>query len=79
MASTCAIYKDNRLLGTGSCAAASASITSYSGKAPGPRRNVRVMVTEAGTHKGRSWSARISGGSGTSTLTLSAKCPYVGA
>lgn len=79
MASTCAIYKHGVLLGTGSCAAASASISSYSGTAPGPGHNVNVVVTEAGTHKGRSWQARVSGGSGTSTLTLSEKCPYVGA
>lgn len=79
MASTCSIYKDNRLLGTGSCAAASASITSYSGKAPGPNRNVKVIVTQAGTHKGRSWNARIKAGSGTATLTLSSTCPFVGA
>lgn len=79
MASTCSLYKHGILLGTGSCAADSASITSYSGTAPGPGRNINVVVTEAGTHAGRSWRARITAGSGTSTLTLSDKCPYVGA
>lgn len=79
MASTCDIYKGPIKLGSGSCEAASASITSYSGAAPGPGRNVRVVVTESGTHAGRHWNARITAGSGTSTLTISEKCPYVGA
>lgn len=79
MASTCSVYKHGILLGTGSVAAASASLTSYSGKAPGPGRNVNVVVTQAGTHAGRSFAARVVAGSGTSTLTLSEKCPFVGA
>lgn len=79
MASTCSLYKHGILLGTGSCEADSASITSYSGTAPGPGRNIRVVVTEAGTHAGRSWRARIKAGSGTATLTIDAACPYVGA
>ena len=79
MASTCRLYKNKISLGTGSCTDASASITSYSGTAPGPGRNITVVVTEAGTHAGRSWRARIKAGSGTATLTLDAACPYVGA
>ncbi len=79
MASTCTLYKNKISLGTGSCAADSVSITSYSGKAPGPGRNINVVITQAGTHVGRSWRARIKAGSGSSTLTLDAKCPYVGA
>lgn len=79
MASTCSIYKGPILLGTGSCADGSASITSYSGTAPGPGRNVTVVVTQAGTHAGRSWRSRVTGGSGGATLTLADKCPYVGA
>jgi len=79
MASTCALYKHGIQLGTGSCSDGSASITSYSGTAPGPGRNVQVVVTQAGTHSGRSWNARVTAGSGGATLTLSEKCPYVGA
>lgn len=79
MASTCSIYKAGTLLGTGSCADGSASITSYSGTAPGQGRNITAVVTQAGTHVGRHWRARITAGSGTATLTLSEKCPYVGA
>lgn len=79
MASTCALYKHGIQLGTGSCSAASASITSYSGTAPRDGRNVQVVVTQAGTHAGRSWAARVLSGSGGATLTLSEKCPYVGA
>lgn len=79
MASTCSVYKHGILLGTGSVSAASASLTSYSGTAPGPNRNVRVVITQSGTHAGRHFDARVTAGSGTSTLTLSNACPYVGA
>lgn len=79
MASTCSVYKHGILLGTGSVSAGSASLTSYSGTAPRNGRNVNVVVTQAGTHAGRSFAARILSGSGSSTLTLSEKCPFVGA
>lgn len=79
MASTCAVYKHGIQLGTASCSDGSTSLTSYSGTAPGPNRNVQIVVTQSGTHAGRAWRARITAGSGTSTLTLSAACPYVGA
>jgi hypothetical protein len=79
MASTCSVYKHGILLGTGSVSAASASLTSYSGTAPGPGRNVMISITQAGTHSGRSFAARVLAGSGTATLTLSQACPFVGA
>ncbi len=84
MASTCNIYKGGILLGAGSCAAASTSITSWVVQAGfgGPailRRNVDVTVTQAGTHAGRSWRCRVTADNGAGTLTLSEPCPYVGA
>lgn len=74
---SCGVYKHGRLLGTGTLTDASASITSYSGTAPGPGRNVQISVTQAGTHAGKSFSTRIVAGSGTATLTMSDKCPYL--
>lgn len=79
MASTVSLYKARRLLGTGSAADGSASITSYSGTAPGQGRNISITVTQAGTHVGRTWRTRITAGSGTSTLTVADACPFVGA
>jgi hypothetical protein len=79
MASTCSVYKSNQLLGTGSVAAGSTSLTSYSGTAPTNGRNVVVAITQAGTHVGRSFLTRIASGSGTATLVLNDACPFVGA
>lgn len=74
---TCEVYKHGLKLGTGTLTDASASITSYSGTAPGQGRNVQISVTEAGTHTGKSFRTRIVAGSGTSTLTMSDKCPFL--
>lgn len=79
MASACSVYKGNNLLGTGSIEAGSATLSSYSGVAPYDGRNVMVVVTEAGTHTGRSYWTRVLSGSGTATLTLRNVCPFVGA
>lgn len=79
MASTCDVYKGNNLLGAGSVEAASASLTSYSGTAPINGRNVRVVITQAGTHAGKSIWTRVLSGSGTATLTLNDAVPFVGA
>jgi hypothetical protein len=86
MASTCSIYKHGIKMGDGSCAAGSASITSFTKVAETGsrnrecvRRNVQITVTEAGTHTGRSWNARVLTDNGAGTLTLSEPCPYVGA
>jgi len=83
MASTCDIYKDRIKLGSGSCSAASTSITSFSA-ASGARaivngKNLTVVVTQAGTHAGRAWNTKVVSGGGTSTLVLKDACPYVGA
>lgn len=79
MASTCDIYKSGLLLGAGSTTDGSASITSYVGTAPSNLRNVRIVVTEAGTHLGRAWSTRVRSGSGTGTLVVDHVCPFVSA
>lgn len=74
---TCGVYKHGILLGTGTLTDNSASLTSYSGTAPRNGRNVQISVTQAGTHTGKSFSTRIMSGSGTSTLTMSDKCPFL--
>ena len=81
MASTCDIYKHGIKLGSGSCEAASASITSWTavGSPHTVRRNVQIVVTQAGTHAGRSWNTRILADNGSGTLTVADACPYVGA
>ena len=79
MASTCDIYKGLIKLGSGSCAAGSTSITSYSGTAPNNLRNVQVTLTQAGTNAGAVWNTSVQSGSGTSTLVLKDACPFVGA
>ena len=79
MASTCDLYKGQVKLGAGSVEAASASLTSYSGTAPINGRNVVVVVTQAGTHAGKSFLTRIASGSGTATLVLKDAVPFVGA
>ncbi len=79
MASTCDIYKGSNLLGSGSCEAASASITSYTGTAPQNLRNVQLVITQAGTHAGKSIWTRIESGSGTGTLVIRDAIPFVGA
>lgn len=80
MASTCDIYKGAGIkLGSASCSAASASLTSYSGTAPNNLRNVQVVVTQAGTHAGKSYWTSVVSGSGTATLVMRDACPFVGA
>jgi hypothetical protein len=74
---TCGVYKHGQQLGTGTLTDGSASITSYSGTAPGSGRNVQISVTQAGTHVGKSFKTRIVGGSGTATLTMSDTCPFL--
>jgi hypothetical protein len=86
MASTCKIYKHGIEMGEGSCAGGSASITSFTKVAETAsrnrecvRRNVQIMVTQAGVYAGLSWNARVLTDNGSGTLTLSEKCPYTNA
>jgi len=81
MASACDVYKHGIKLGSGTCAAGSASITSYTAHLGRTcvRKNCQIVVTQAGIHKGRSWFARVTADNGAGTLTLSETCPFVGA
>lgn len=81
MASTCEVWKAGIKLGAGTCAANSTSITSYTATLSRVchRRNVEIMVTQAGTHVGRTWRTRVTNDNGSGTLTLADPCPYVGA
>ena len=84
MASTCRVYKNGTLLGAGSIAADSASITSWvpnagSSLPPIARRNVQVQCTQAGVNVGKSFATQILADNGSGTLTMRDKCPFVGA
>lgn len=86
MASTCKVYKHGIEMGEGTCSDGSTSITSFTKVAETGsrnrecvRRNCQIVVTQAGTHAGRSWNARVIADNGSGTLTLSEPCPYVGA
>lgn len=87
MASTCDVYKNGVKLGSGTCEDGSATISSYddfNGGLAGDidriagRRNVQIVITQAGTHEGRTWATYCSA-EGASTLTLKDVCPFVGA
>lgn len=84
MASTVELYKGPIRLGAGVAAAASFNITSWVVQSgfSGPailNRNVSVTVTQAGTHAGRTYRARVTADNGSGTLTLNHRCPFVGA
>ena len=87
MASSCDIYKGGIKLGSGTCAGGSASITSYTANNSGglsndvnrvaARKNVTIVVTQAGSYAGMSWRARVL--SEGSTTVLSQPCPFTSA
>ncbi len=82
MASTVSIYKGPVLLGTGSCADGSTSITSFSlasGAVVPNGKRFAITVTQSGTHAGRTWNTRVMSGAGTSTLVVRDPCPFVSA
>jgi len=87
MASTCNVYKNGILLGSGTCAAGSATISAYDDFNAGlggdvdriaNRKNVQITVTQAGTHVGRTWATLCLSETAT-TLVLKDACPFVGA
>lgn len=81
MASTVKVMKGGIELGSGSAAADSETISSYTAtnsRPTGQGRNVQVLVTQAGTHVGRVWRTRVIADGG-SSLTLKDACPFVGA
>jgi len=87
MASTCDVYKGGIKLGSGTCSGGSASLTSYTANNSGglggdvnrvaARRNVWVVVTQAGVYAGMSWLTNmlVEG----STCTLKDACPFTNA
>ncbi len=86
MASTCDIYKGSTKLGSGTCSDGSASVTSYTAFNAGLSgdiarvcvgRRVNVVVTQVGTHAGKSWNTRVI--SEGATTVLRNVCPYIGA
>lgn len=90
MASTCTVTKGTRQIGTGSVTAGSASLTSFTltddvyntaiGLISGVGgRHVKICITEAGDHIGRTWNTRIVADNGSGTLTLRDACPFIGA
>lgn len=79
MTTACKVYKHGLLLGTGTVAAGSATVSSWSAATGAPdefRKNVQVQVT-AGTNVGQHFETRVLVDGG-STLTLKDKCPFVG-
>ena len=79
MASTCDFYKHGIKLGSGTCAGGSASVTSYTANLSRTcaRKNIQIVVTQAGVYQGLKWNARVI--SEGSTCVLSEKCPYTNA
>jgi len=85
MASTCAIYKGSRQIGTGSVSDGSATVSSfiqtdniYTTKALGVwGRWVTVVITQSGTHLGRSFNSKIHSDDGAGTVTLRHACPFI--
>lgn len=72
--STCSVYKNGILLGTGSITNGATSVTGYSGIAPFTGRNVQVMITSS-TDIGKVMPNRVITDGG-ATLTLSRPNPY---
>lgn len=82
MVSSVTVYKYGIKLGTGSVADGSPSITGWvpdAGLPPIFRRNVQVLVTQAGANVSKTFNTRILADDGAGTLTMADKCPCVGA
>jgi len=75
MALAVSVYKGGRVLGTGSATGGSASVTSYTEGETFAGRNVTVVCTENGVHKGRSFNTRVMADA--DTLVLRDKVPWV--
>lgn len=80
MATACAIYKHGLKLATGTVAAGSATISSYSAVTGAPsalRKNVQVVLTAGGSIAGRAFNTRIM--TVGASATMKDTCPVVGA
>lgn len=81
MTTACSVYKGGTLLGTGTVADGSATLSSWTAQGNTPpvaRRNVTVQITGAGNSIGKSFNTQILADN-TTTLTMRDKCPFVGA
>lgn len=79
MALTCDIYKGPIKLGAGSVSGGSAAVGSWVavGSPHTVRRNVTVVITQAGDHIGRSFNTRIMTDDGGGNLVLKDLVPFV--
>lgn len=71
---TVKVYRTGKYLGTGTGNTATNTIVSYSGEAPGVRRNLSITLT-TGTRAGETYKARVVTDGG-ATLTLNQPMPY---
>jgi hypothetical protein len=83
MASTCKLTKGSQVLGTGSVADGTTSVSSWTAttaQIPNIRgRFVCVEITEVGSHLARTFWTRVVADNGSGTLTLRDATPFVGA
>jgi hypothetical protein len=76
--STCKVYKNQTLLGSGSIAANGTTITGWSAQAGAPavaRKNVQVAITSS-TNVGATFNARVTNDDGAGTLTINKTNPF---
>lgn len=81
MATACDIYKHGLKLGSGTIAAGSTTVSSWSAASGAPdewRKNVSVQIVGAGVWQGEKFETRIITDNGTS-LVMKDPCPFVGA
>jgi hypothetical protein len=81
MATNCSVYKHGIRLGTGTVAAGSTTISSWTADTGAPdewRKNVQVQITGAGAWQGQHFNTRIITDNSTS-LVMKDACPFVGA
>jgi hypothetical protein len=86
MASTISIYRGPILIGTASVSANGHpnTFTAAAGAGTGTihavlGKRIGIVVTQAGTHIGRSYFTRCTANDGAGNLTMQDKCPFVGA
>ena len=82
MATACSLYDEGLLMGTGTIADGSPTVSGWTQDSGWTRaverKNIQVQITGAGDWQGRSYQTRITADNG-ATLTLLHDCPFVGA
>lgn len=82
MATACSVYDEGLLMGTGTIADGSVTISSWTQDSNWSRdverKNVQVQITGAGAWQGKHFMTRILSDN-TTTLTMKDACPFVGA